>query len=145
MGEFAYVPGQIEDRVLITKDDIVACGSVPTLLAWLSDLEGTRGDITATIDARKLTETDDEEWAIRAGDALSYSSMGAKRIKRKLRELGVNPDPLPVDDQAALEKARSTARFAGFLLKVMDARLPQSVLQEIKAAATELAVEGGGA
>lgn len=142
--EYAFAPtGSGEAKTMITRDDIEACTSVPQMLEWLGALEDTKGDIISSLEARKLAETDDDDWAIRASDALTYASMGVKRIKRKLRALGVNPDPMTEDDRKSLERARGAARFAKHLLSAMGARLSQQMFDDIRNDAQAKLLEEG--
>jgi hypothetical protein len=87
MARYAYYE-EAADETPITPEDVDGCKDLATLESWLYSLESREDAIKAQLEARKEAETDDDEWAQRAGDALGYVKMGVRRIKRRMRALG---------------------------------------------------------
>lgn len=140
--DISYEPGDFGDnRIEVSPDDIRHATSVADLLKWMGLFQDMKGDIQAQLEAREACGIEDDDWYDRVCSALSFAGMGLTRTKRRLRELGINPDPLPVEDRKALDKAKEGARFAKHLLVAMGEALPRDTVQAIKAVAMDRAIE----
>ena len=91
-----------------TPQDIRVCKDVDQLREWLSEVEDARDDIKSQIDAAQVTGLIDNDWLTRSRGAYAFASMGAKRVKRRMRELGHTPEPK--EEVAELRRVRSAHR-----------------------------------
>jgi len=135
-----------------TPQDIRVCKDVEQLREWLSEVEDARDDIKSQIDAAQVTGLIDNDWLLRSRGAYAFASMGAKRVKRRMRELGHTPEPKEevaelrrVLDQRIedLNRARSSSTFGKCLLAAVKEALPQAAADAIIREASERVTKQG--
>lgn len=123
-----------------TPQDIRDCDDDELLRDWLDELEDARGDIKSQIEAAQVTGLIDKDWLERSRGALAFAGMGAKRVKRRLRELGVSPESKDeftallgrFDRQTEdLARERQSAAFGRHLLASLRAGLPEAAANAI--------------
>lgn len=133
-------------------DDIATCSDVRQLFGWLEATDELIDDLKAQVEAAKLCENFDPAWMERIRSSLGFQGMGKSRLKKRLKALGVNPEPPAypdelgvaqkklADTQANLVKARSSAEFGRNLLEAVRAHVSPSTFDVIVSAAAVRAV-----
>lgn len=88
MSQVQFVPSDHKEKTIITAEMIQTCDDIETLQQWRDGFIEIVDDIEAQFEARKIAETDDDDWAYSATTALTLSKMGIKRTTKRLKALG---------------------------------------------------------
>lgn len=128
------------DQRYITREDVEGCDNVRQLAEWDAELQATADGMRAQVSARLACQTAAAPWTIAISKALAHVEQGRARIKRRLRALGVDPDPTE-KRVAALENklhfAMARAAWGDALEAAIAAGLTEEERDRIKAHATE--------
>ncbi|MFC5374006.1 hypothetical protein ACFPIF_15690 [Brevundimonas faecalis] len=129
-----------------TPQDIRDCDDSELLRDWLDELEDARGDIKSQIEAAQVTGLVDRDWLERSRGAHAFAGMGIKRVKRRLRELGVAPEPKEEVEgiktawercKTDLGNARAAGVFGRCLVSCVKEALPEAAANAILAEASK--------
>lgn len=136
----SFVHDEDFSRPEFTPEDVRACTDVDQLHDWLEELEDARGDMKAQIEAALLTQSFEPDWMERVRGAYSFANMGAKRIKRRLRSLGVDFETASEVDalrgslerfKSDLGRARASSAFGSAVVACLKEALPQAAADAI--------------
>lgn len=117
---YAYYE-DVSEGVTFDSDDVLACDDVGQLREWLHECEAAQGDIRTQLDAHRIAGKEDDAWVYRASRALGFFGSGQTRIKRRMRELGHDPNPegtLINDLNRKLVTMKAEAAFARNFVEV---------------------------
>lgn len=138
MPSYAYSEDTRLECEEITEDDIADCSDLETLRGWYDDLEILIEDIQAQLRGYAISEIDNLAWVYRACNRLGYLNRGVGRIRRKMRALGDDPNPLGTKLHEAQRKfgaLKAESAVASEFKRLAMAAMPQDRYAELESAA----------
>lgn len=125
MTRYAYYE-DTRDDVEVSGGEIAACSDVALLRTWEDGFEDLAEDIRAQISGVALTGIRDDSWIFRACQKLGWTKRGVTRIRRRLKELGVNvrrDEPEIEVLRRDMRKIKSEAAVAVEFLRIAEQQM----------------------
>lgn len=94
MSRYTYFEDTEIEAEDIDDTDIAECSDIALLQEWWDGFEIVMEDISAQLTGHRLAGIDDRAWVYRACQKLAYLGRGQTRVRKRLRDLGVDPNPL---------------------------------------------------
>lgn len=143
MPSYGYTEDADLDLDDLTEADVRACDDVAELEQWSEDLDALMADIRGQLEGYCASGIENLQWVYSACRKMGFLGRGQTRIKRRLKQLGVDQNPLGDkihDLNVKLATVKAEAAVAREFMRLATEQLPISLYRAIEVDA-EAAVE----